>query len=99
MIMEEKVLLFADCAINIEPTSEELAMIALDSAATAKQFGLEPTIALLSFSTNGSAKHHLADKVREAVKIARSKAPNLIIDGEIQADAALVETVRLKKFP
>lgn len=99
MILPGKVLLFADCAINIEPTSEELAMIAIDSAKTAQQFNLDPAVALLSFSTNGSAEHPLVSKVQQAVKIAKEKAPDLIIDGEMQADAALIESVRLKKFP
>jgi len=100
MVMPDgQILLFADCSINIEPTAEELATIALDTAETAKQFGIEPKIAMLSFSTHGSGQHAVVDKVRQATEIAKNKAPELMIEGEMQADAALVESVRAKKFP
>lgn len=99
MILEERVLLFADCAIIIEPNSHELADIAIDTAETALRFGIEPKIAMLSFSTAGSAKHPLVDKVREATKIAQYKRPDLLIEGEMQVDAALVPDVCRRKFP
>jgi phosphate acetyltransferase len=99
MILENRLLLFADCAINIDPNSTELAEIAIDTAETAKRFGVEPKIAMLSFSTNGSAKHPDADKVREAVQMVKYKRPELIVDGEMQVDAALVPEIAQRKFP
>jgi phosphate acetyltransferase len=99
MILENRLLLFADCAINIDPNSTELAEIAIDTAETAKRFGIEPKIAMLSFSTNGSAKHPDADKVREAVQMIKYKRPELIVDGEMQVDAALVPEISQRKFP
>lgn len=99
MIMENRLLLFADCAINIQPDAHELAEIAIDTAETAKRFGIVPKIAMLSFSTAGSAKHPLADKVREATAMVRYKRPDLIVDGEMQVDAALVPSVAASKFP
>ncbi len=97
MLLEDRVCLFADCAVNIDPTSEELAEIAIDSARTAKRFGIEPKVALLSFSTKGSASHPLVDKVQKAVKIANEKAPELPIEGEMQVDAAIVPEVHKLK--
>lgn len=99
MILENRLLLFADCAVNIEPNSTELAEIAIDTAETAARFGIEPRIAMLSFSTNGSAKHPFTDKVREATAMVRYKRPDLIVDGEMQVDAALVPDVAKRKFP
>lgn len=99
MVLNDKLLLFADCAVTIEPNSRELAEIALDTAQTAIRLGVEPRIAMLSFSTNGSAKHPFVDKVSEATKIVKSKNPNLIIDGEMQVDSALVPDVCERKFP
>jgi len=93
-----RALLFADCAINIDPTAEELADIAIASAASAtKLLSEEPRIAFLSFSTHGSASHKSIDKLRAACEIARSRAPELAVDGELQADAALVPRVAAKK--
>ncbi len=97
MQLKDKVLVFADCAVIINPTAEELAHIAIDSARNAKKFNIEPRVAMLSFSTKGSAKHELIDKVIEALKIARDIDPNLIIDGEMQVDAALVPAICEKK--
>lgn len=93
------VLLFADCAVNIEPSARELADIAIDSAETAKRFGLKPKIAMLSFSTAGSSQDAHAKKMREAAKIAKRKKPNLQIEGEMQVDAALIDSVGAQKNP
>jgi phosphate acetyltransferase len=94
------VLIFADSAVSPNPTDKELAEIAIASAHTAKVIaGMEPRVALLSFSTKGSAKHELVDKVISATKIAQQMAPDIMIDGELQGDAALVESIGLKKAP
>lgn len=97
---ETQVLTYADCAVVPLPDSEQLADIAIASAEThAKLTGEEPRVALLSFSTKGSAKHDLVEKVQEAVSIAMGKRPDLKIDGELQGDAALVAAVAEKKAP
>ncbi|HBM79782.1 MAG: phosphate acetyltransferase [Clostridiales bacterium] len=97
---ENGILLFADCAVNPDPDAEQLASIAVATAKTAKTLvGIDPRVALLSFSTKGSAKHDLVDKVTEAVNIAKKIAPDLQIDGELQADAALVPKVAELKAP
>ncbi len=89
--------IFADCAINIDPNAQELAEIAVNTADTAKIFDLDPKIAMLSFSTKGSAKAPQAEKVQEATKLARELAPDLALDGELQFDAAFVpETAAIK---
>lgn len=93
--------IFADVAITPNPTAEQLAEIAICSAETARMIlGVEhPRVAMLSFSTKGSAQHEMVDKVVKAVAIARERRPDLEIDGEIQADAALIESVGQKKCP
>jgi phosphate acetyltransferase len=100
MALADRVLLYADCAVNIDPDPETLADIAIASAASWRALmGEEPRVALLSFSTKGSAHHPHADKVIEALRIARGREPGLAIDGELQADAALAESVARKKVP
>ena len=93
-------LLFADCAVNPNPTAEELAAIAIATADTAKNLcKMDPKVAMLSFSTKGSANHEVVDKVRKATAIANELRPDLDIDGELQLDAALVESVASQKAP
>jgi phosphate acetyltransferase len=99
MIMqrEDKIYFFADVALNINPTAEELATIALTSAVTTLKMGIEPKIAMLSFSTRDSAKHEVLNKVKDATNIVKEKSPDLTIDGEIQVDAAIIPEVAAKK--
>ena len=96
---EDGLLVYADCVVNPCPTAEELAHIAIASAETARTLcGIaEPRVALLSFSTKGSAKHALVEKVQEATRIAHELAPDLLLDGELQLDAALVPEVAALK--
>jgi phosphate acetyltransferase len=89
---------FADCAVNPDPTAEQLADIAISSAKNYKAItGEEPKVAFLSFSTKGSAEHPLVDKVRAAVKIMQEKEPNIPSDGELQLDAAIVPEIGKRK--
>ena len=93
-------MLFGDCAININPNPDELASIAIATANTAKTLlGMDPKVAMLSFSTKGSAKHENVDRVAEATRLVHELAPELNVDGELQADAALVEKVGQLKSP
>ncbi len=99
MVKDEHKFVFGDCAINISPNSEELAEIAIATAETAKVFGLDPKVAMLSFSTKGSASSIETKKVSEATKLAQQARPDLVIDGEFQFDAAFVPAVAQKKAP
>ncbi len=99
MVLKKKLLLFADAAVNIEPSAHDLKDIASDTAITARKFGITPKIAFLSFSTNGSSKHPLVDKVLEAVALMKYYHPEIITDGEMQVDSALVPEVSKRKFP
>ena len=92
-------LVFADCAINIEPNAQELAEIAINTAETAKVFGIDPKVAMLSFSTKGSAKSPKVDRVVQATNIAKEMRPDLAIDGELQFDAAFVPATAAIKAP
>ena len=106
MILKDKefghngIFLFADCAVHPDPTDRELAEIAVTTAKTARAIGgFEPKVAMLSFSTKGSAKHAMADKVIRATQIAKEMEPNLAIDGELQTDAAIIPAIGESKAP
>ncbi|WP_301107262.1 phosphate acetyltransferase [Sporosarcina sp.] len=99
MMKEEERLIFADCAITVNPSAKELAEIAVESTKTAKAFGIDPRVAMLSFSTKGSAVTEETEKVVEAASIAKEMAPELLIDGEFQFDAAYIPAVAAKKAP
>ena len=97
---ENGTFVFGDSGLNQDPTADELSEIAISSAASFKTLvGTEPKVAMLSYSTYGSAKHDLVTKVQEATKLAKEKAPNLALDGELQLDAAIVESVGKQKAP
>lgn len=97
---EDGLLVFADCAVMPNPNAQELAQIAVSTVDTARSIaGFEPRVAMLSFSTKGSAKHEMVDKVTEAVRIAKEICPQLQIDGDLQADAAIVPDVSRSKAP
>ncbi len=96
----DRVLVFADCAVVVDPNAQELAEIAVITARNARKLlDVEPKVAMLSFSTHGSASHEHVDKVRKATELARAMAPDLAIDGDLQVDAAIVESVARKKCP
>jgi phosphate acetyltransferase len=99
MVRGDEKYVFADCAINISPDSQDLAEIAIESAKTAQMFDIEPRVAMLSFSTKGSAKSPETEKVVKALELAKERAPELVIDGEFQFDAAFVPSVAKKKAP
>ncbi|QIZ05831.1 phosphate acetyltransferase [Priestia megaterium] len=99
MVREDEKYVFADCAINIAPDSNDLAEIAIESAKTAHMFDMEPRIAMLSFSTKGSAKSPETERVAAAVEEAKRRDPSLVLDGEFQFDAAFVPSVAKSKAP
>ena len=99
MIVNSKVYLFTDATVNIEPDAEDLAEIGCLAAKFARQLGIEPRVALLSFSNFGSTPHPLAEKVSRAVEIIRSKFPDLAVDGEMQADTAVVPEIIENRYP
>ncbi len=97
---QDGILVFADCAVHPDPNAAELAQIAIMTGRTTKAItGMEPRIAMLSFSTKGSASHPMCDKVIEATRLAKEMEPNMMIDGELQADAAIVESIGKSKAP
>ena len=99
MLLPDKVLVYGDCAINPDPTAEQLAEIALQSADSAAKFGLEPRVALISYSTGSSGGGADVEKVRKATEIAKARNPQLLIDGPLQYDAAIMPDVALSKAP
>ena len=99
MSLDTKVLVYGDCAINLDPSAEELAQIAISSADTAAKFGIEPRVAMLSYSTGTSGSGPEVDKVRKATQLAQALRPDLLIEGPIQYDAAIDEKVARKKLP
>ncbi|AIO18267.1 Phosphate acetyltransferase [Candidatus Izimaplasma bacterium HR1] len=99
MVRDNEKYIFGDCAINPNPEAEDLAQFAIESAKAAEMFGIVPKVALLSFSTNGSAKTEEAEKVLKATKLAQEANSGYAIDGEMQFDAAFVPSVGIKKYP
>ncbi|KPQ27940.1 MAG: phosphate acetyltransferase [Marinobacter excellens HL-55] len=99
MLLPQQVLVYGDCAINPDPNAEELADIAIQSAESAEAFGIEPVVAMISYSTGESGTGVDVDKVREATRIARERRPDLLIDGPLQYDAAAIESVGRAKAP
>ncbi|BEP13670.1 phosphate acetyltransferase [Acidothermaceae bacterium B102] len=99
MLLPDEVIVYGDCAVNPNPTADELADIALQSAASARQFGIEPRVAMLSYSTGGSGSGSDVDRVAEATRLARERAPGLAIDGPLQYDAAAIASVAKSKRP
>ncbi|MBI5217025.1 MAG: NADP-dependent malic enzyme [Ignavibacteriae bacterium] len=99
LVFKNQTIFIADATVNIEPTAEQLAEIALLTAEKVRQFSIEPRIAMLSFSNFGSTKHPLVEKVQKAVKLVRQKAPDVMIDGEMQADSAVVPEIIHELYP
>ncbi len=99
MCLSDKVLIYGDCAVNPNPDAKQLAQIAISSAETAAQFGIEPRVAMLSYSTGESGQGKDVEKVKEAVKIVKSQNPDLLVEGPIQYDAAIEPSVAAKKLP
>jgi len=99
MCLEDRISIFGDCAINPNPNAEELAEIAISSAKTAEDFGINPKVAMLSYSSGASGKGEEVDKVRKATEIAKAQAPHLKIEGPIQYDAAVDMRIGKSKLP
>jgi len=99
MCLQNQVLVYGDCAVNPDPTAEQLADIALSSAATAVAFGIEPRVAMLSYSTGASGTGDEVEKVLKATSIVRDRAPDLLVEGPIQYDAAIDAAVARTKLP
>ena len=99
MLMPDRVLVYGDCAVNPDPNAEQLADIALASAETAAQFGVEPRVAMLSYSTGGSGAGEAVDKVRQATELVRDRRPDLAVEGPIQYDAAVDAAIAESKMP
>ncbi|MFP4524377.1 MAG: phosphate acetyltransferase [Candidatus Woesearchaeota archaeon] len=99
MEFPKETLVFADCGFNIDPDAKQLAAIATETARTATQFGIKPKVAMLSFSTKGSAEHDRSKKVSKATRLAQRKRPDLAIDGELQFDAAYTPEIQKQKAP
>ncbi|MBL8251140.1 MAG: phosphate acetyltransferase, partial [Candidatus Competibacter sp.] len=99
MCLPEQVLVYGDCAININPSAEDLADIAIQSAESARAFGITPRVAMLSYSTGTSGAGSDVEKVKEATRLARQRRPDLLIDGPLQYDAATIKTVAESKAP
>jgi malate dehydrogenase (oxaloacetate-decarboxylating)(NADP+) len=98
MIVDDRVYLFTDATVNIDPTAEDLADIACLAADFAKRLELDPRVAFLSFSNFGSTPHPLSDKVRRAVELTKSRRPDMIVDGEMQADTAVVANIVEERY-
>ncbi|OOS00537.1 phosphate acetyltransferase [Haemophilus paracuniculus] len=99
MLLPDQVLVYGDCAVNPDPTAEQLAEIAIQSAESAKAFGIDPRVAMISYSTGTSGSGADVEKVKEATRIAQEKRPDLVIDGPLQYDAAIMEDVARSKAP
>ncbi len=99
IMIKDRVLFFADATVNIEPSAEDLAEIAMLCAKQVRRFDVEPKVALLSFSNFGSSRHPLAEKVRRATEIVKERAPDLVVDGELQADTAVVPQILDEHYP
>lgn len=99
MCLDTRVLVYGDCAVNQDPNAQELAQIAISSADTARMFGIEPKIAMLSYSTGDSGKGEEVEKVRLATKIVKEQRPDLLVEGPIQYDAAIDPDVAITKLP
>jgi malate dehydrogenase (oxaloacetate-decarboxylating)(NADP+) len=99
MVFKNDIKFFADTTVTIEPTAEDLVQIAIEAAQVAERFNVEPRVAMLSFSNFGSTRHPLSDKVRRAVELLREQAPELVVDGEMQADTAVVQEILTGTYP
>jgi len=99
MVFREELYFFADTTVNIDPSAQDLAETAILTADFARRLGVEPRIAMLSFSNFGSAVHPESVKVRDAVRVVKDRRPDLTIDGEMQADTAVVDEILCRRFP